>query len=224
MYWTSAARSVKAKILPMGKEGERTRYWRACQSPFWQQVFAAERDYLRQYIQPGDAVLSVGCGPALIENALLEQGVSVVGLDVSHEAVSDAPDTLQPVVASAERMPFGDACFDVVLFIVSLQFIEDYRQALSETARVLRLDARIIVMLLNPASAFFKEKLATADSYVGKTRHRNLKELEVAVSEQFMVQGEYFLGVANNQVFPSSDPKTAALYVLRGNRSKNRQP
>lgn len=202
----------------MDTQHEAASYLQACQNPFWQQVFAAELAYLRQHLRPGDEILSVGCGPALIEHSLAEYGFVVTGLDVSPQAIIGAPDTLRTVVAPAEQLPFAAAAFDVVLFIVSLQFIENYRQALSEASRVLRPGGRMIAMLLNPASAFFKRKQVETDSYVRRIRHTDLRKLESAIAERFESQGEFFLGIADGRVFPSREPETAALYVLRGIR------
>jgi ubiquinone/menaquinone biosynthesis C-methylase UbiE len=195
---------------------ESARYLQACQNPFWQQVFAAELDYLRQHLRPGDEILSVGCGPALIERGLAEYGFAVTGLDVSPQTIAGAPETLRTVVAPAEQLPFAAASFDVVLFIVSLQFVENDRQALSEARRVLRPGGRIIAMLLNPASAFFRRKQAQADSYLRRIRHTDLHQLESTMAEGFEVQGEYFLGIADQRIFLSHDPGAAALYVIRG--------
>ena len=195
---------------------ESARYLASCQSPFWRKVFAAEVDYLLRHLRAEDRVLSVGCGPAIIESGLCEQGIAVTGLDVSREALSCAPDNLRTIVATAEKMPIEDGRFDVVLFIVSMQFMEDYRQALSEAARVLCPGGRIIVMLLNPASSFFKAKRAETDSYVRKIRHTDLNDLEAAMATWFSAQGEYFLGIDGQTIFPSTEPGQAALYILRG--------
>jgi ubiquinone/menaquinone biosynthesis C-methylase UbiE len=200
----------------MDTRSEAAGYLRACQKPFWQQVFAAELDYLRRHVLPGDEILSVGCGPALIESGLVEHGFFVVGLDVSPQALGCAPDAIRTVAARAEELPFADAAFDVVLFIVSLQFVENYRQALSEARRVLRPGGRMIAMLLNPVSAFFQRKQAETDSYVRGIRHLDLRELESAAAEGFEVHGEFFIGIADHRVFPSREPETAALYVLQG--------
>jgi ubiquinone/menaquinone biosynthesis C-methylase UbiE len=200
----------------MDTQSEAAGYLRACKNPFWQQVFSAELDYLRQHLQPGDEILSVGCGPALIESGLVEHGFTVVGLDVSPQAIAGAPDTVRTVVAPAEKLPFADAAFDVVLFIVSLQFVENYRQALTEARRVLRPGGRMIAMLLNPVSAFFKRKQSETDSYVRRIRHTDLHELESASAEGFEIQSEFFLGIADHRVFPSREPETAALYVIKG--------
>ncbi|MBN1957548.1 MAG: class I SAM-dependent methyltransferase [Desulfuromonadales bacterium] len=204
----------------MNTGSEAARYLQACENPFWRQVFAAELDYLLRHLRPGDEVLSVGCGPAIIESGLAEHGFSVIGLDVSQEAIACAPDTLRTIVAPAEKMPFDDAVFDVVMFIVSLQFVENYRQALYEARRVLRPGGRIIAMLLNPDSNFFQAKSAQADSYVRKMRHCNLAELEAVINEGFEVRGDYFLGITDERVFSSHDPRTAALCVIQGNKRR----
>lgn len=200
----------------MKQTNESAQYLKSCRSEFWQKVFAAELDYLLQRLNPGDKILSVGCGPAHIESGLAAHGFMVVGLDVSREALACAPDSVRSVVASAEDMPLPDASFDVVLYIASLQFIENYRTALVRTAQVLKPGGRVIAMLLNPASEFFKTRYASEDSYVRKLRHTDLQELEQAAAEWFDTQGEYFLGVDGEELFDSADPATAALYVIKG--------
>ena len=202
----------------MDQKTEAARYRAACEKSFWQAVFAAELEYLLCHLRPGDAILSVGCGPATIEGALLERGFSVVGLDVSAQALEGAPDRLRTVAARAEEMPFAAASFDVVIAIVSLQFIDDYQAAIAKIAQVLRPGGRVIIMLLNPRSRFFRSKQAEPDSYVRKIRHTNLAQLERELSGHFALEGEYFLGVDGTEIFPSQDPETAALYVLRGVR------
>lgn len=200
----------------MQQTEESAQYLKSCRSEFWQKVFAAELGYLLQRLNPGDEVLSVGCGPAHIESGLAAHGFRVVGLDVSREALACAPDSVRSVVASAEEMPFPDASFDVVLYIASLQFIENYRTALERTARVLKPGGRVIAMLLNPVSEFFKTRYASEGSYVRKLRHADLQKLEQAAAEWFDTQGEYFMGIDGEELFDSADSTTAALYVIKG--------
>jgi ubiquinone/menaquinone biosynthesis C-methylase UbiE len=195
---------------------ETARYLKSCRSEFWRKVFEAELGYLLKQLNPGDEILSVGCGPAHIESGLVDHGFKVVGLDVSREALACAPDSVRAVAASAEEMPFPDDSFDVVLYIASLQFIENYRNALERTAQVLKPGGRLIAMLLNPASEFFNARYATADSYVRKLRHADLQEVEQAAAKWFDTQGEYFLGVDGEELVDSTDPASAALYIIKG--------
>jgi ubiquinone/menaquinone biosynthesis C-methylase UbiE len=165
-------------------------------------------------------VLSVGCGPAIIESALSKHGLRVTGLDVTAEVLGCAPEGIRTVVVCAEHMPFPPASFDAVIFVVSLQFVEDYQKALAQAARVLRDGGQLIVMLLNPASAFFQEKLRDPHFYVRKIRHPDVKIIEEAISKQFTVETEYFLGVKGTTLFDSREPADAVLYVIKGVRKE----
>jgi len=199
-----------------GNSREIQRYRESCNTAFWQQVFRAEADYLLRCLKGCQTVLSVGCGPAIVEGMLSRGGLCITGLDVTAETLGSAPNGVRTVVGCAEDMPFPPASFDAVVFLASLQFIEDWRKALAETVRVLRSGGRCIAMLLNPASAFYRNKLRNSRSYVRKIRHSDLKEIEVAITREFTVQTEYFLGVNGSIVFESRDPARAALYIIQG--------
>ena len=198
----------------MQTQAETERYLKSCASDFWQRVFEAELQYLLQHLQPGDAILSVGCGPAIMERRLIELGFTVVGLDVSREALACAGDAIRAVAAPAEEMPFSDGSFDVVLYIASLQFIDDYRTALQRTAAVLRPGGRLIALLLNPASAFFRERYANSESYVRKLKHTDLAAIESTAQSCFTTSGEYYLGIEGDRLFESDSPTEAALFIL----------
>jgi len=197
---------------------ETERYLTSCGSPFWQRVFAAELEYLLQYLKPADDILSVGCGPATIESRLAAMGFKVTGLDVSREALSCAPDAIRTVAGSAEEMPFAKASFDVVMYIASLQFVTNYRQGPERTAQVLRPGGRVIALLLNPDSGFFRERYADPNSYVRNLKHTDLQAIERAMTQFFDVSGEYALGLAGDTIIDRQTVGTAALYVLHGSR------
>lgn len=194
------------------------RYLKSCQTEFWQGVFRAELDYLTRQLEGSEDILSVGCGPAIIESGLSERGFRVTGLDVSRETLNCAPDQIRTVAARAEDMPFPESSFDAVVYIASLQFIENYRKAIEQTARVLRPDGKIIAMLLNPESGFFRARIRNIGSYVRKIRHKDIDEIERRIAERFQVQTEYFLGVKGGNIFESRDVAAAALYIIRGIR------
>lgn len=196
-------------------------YVKACQTDFWKAVFEAEARYLLEHLAGCEDVLSVGCGPAVIEGALSEHGYRVTGLDVSREALDRAPDSIRTVAASAEEMPFPASSFDAVIYVASLQFIEHYEEAIKQTARVLRPGGRLIVMLLNPESGFFKEKSSDPSSYVRRIRHTDLREIEDVIAQSFDIQTEFFLGIKGDTVIESRNVADAALYVVRGTRKSS---
>jgi ubiquinone/menaquinone biosynthesis C-methylase UbiE len=194
------------------------KYLQSCRTEFWRKVFKAELDYILQELKGGKDVLSVGCGPAIIEAGLAEHGFNVTGLDISQEALDQAPDSVRTVAGSAENMDFADACFDAVIYVASIQFIEKYKEAIKQTARVLRPGGELLAMLLNPQSQFFREKTKNPASYINKIRHPNIKEIERTIEEYFSVQTEFFLGIEGEEIFQSGDPNLASLYVIKGKK------
>ena len=181
------------------------RYVKICQERFWQNIFQFETEYIIERLQGCRDILSVGCGPAIIEGRLSEHGFNVTGLDISAEALKCAPDSIRKFAGSAESMPFAESSFDAVIYVASLQFIGDYRKALRQTLNVLRPNGRIILMLLNPDSDFFKDRLREPDSYVNLIKHKSLSNIENVVEEFYTVQTEYILGVEGDRIFKSNN-------------------
>jgi len=199
-------------------KGNTERYLESCRKEFWQKVFQRELAYLIEHLEGSREILSVGCGPAVLESSLSERGFCVTGLDVSQEALACAPDHVRTIAGRAEDMSLPASSFDAAIYVASLQFIEDYRKAVEKTAQVLRPAGKLIVMLLNPQSAFYKEKAQDPTSYVRKIRHTNLAEIEGAIARHFQIQTEYFMGVRDGNIFESRETTEASLYVIRGTR------
>jgi len=197
------------------------KYLQSCKTEFWKKVFKAELDYILRELNGAKDVLSVGCGPAIIEAGLAEHGFNVTGLDISREALGCAPDTVRTVAGSAEKMDFTDACYDAVIYVASLQFIEKYKEAIKQTARVLRTGGKLLALLLNPESEFFKEKTGNPASYINKIKHTDLAEIERTIAEHFSVQTEYFLGIKGQQILESQNPNLASLYVIKGKKKNS---
>ncbi len=192
-------------------------YLKSCQSVFWKNVFKEELKYILRELKGYKDILSVGCGPAIIERELQEKGFNVTGLDVSKEALESAPDSIRTCVGSAENMDFADSSFDAAIYIASLQFIDNYEKAVKETARVLKPKGRLLVMLLNPESKFFKERKKQEDSYVNKIKHPHLRSVEEAIQKYFsFIQTKYYLGIRGKEIFETQDPKLASLYIILG--------
>jgi ubiquinone/menaquinone biosynthesis C-methylase UbiE len=98
-------------------------------------------------------------------------------------------------------MDFADCSFDAVIYVASIQFIKRYKEAIKQTARVLRSGGKLLAMLLNPQSQFFKEKSNNPTSYVNKIKHTDLTEIERTIAEYFSVKTEYFLGIKGTEIF-----------------------
>jgi ubiquinone/menaquinone biosynthesis C-methylase UbiE len=105
----------------------------------------------RLALSPGERVLEVGCGTG----ALLEQVVArcpecrVTGVDPVPEMLAMARKRLPAAVdlreAWAEKLPFADAAFDVVLSCNMFHYIRKPQEALAEMRRVLRPGGRLVI-------------------------------------------------------------------------------
>jgi SAM-dependent methyltransferase len=98
------------------------------------QCFGIDRDWYA-----GKRMLDVGCGPrGSLDWAT--HAAARVGLDPLADRYIELgvdPSAMEYVTGVAERMPFGDASFDVVSSINSLDHVDNVRNAVEETMRVL---------------------------------------------------------------------------------------
>lgn len=193
-------------------------YLETCHSDFWKKVFEKELEYLLKKLKGYKRILSVGCGPAIIERGLQENGFEVTGLDVSKEALEGSPDSMRTVIGNAEEMDFPDSSFDAAIYVASIQFIADYVRAIEETARILRRDGKLIAMLLNPESEFFRQKSKDKDSYVNMIKHVSLARIKSDIGKRFSTREEYYLGIRGKEIFKSKNPGSAGLYIIEGVR------
>ena len=97
----------------------------------------------------GKRVLQIGCGTGAALPALARhcKPVSLTGVDISRDALSQAAGLLREmrvaaslVHADAQRMPFIDASFDVVVDFGTCQRVADTGAVLQEIARILVAD------------------------------------------------------------------------------------
>lgn len=187
-----------------------------CKSDLGKKITSKEAEYIQTKLKPGDKVLNVGCGIGSIEERL--SPLDIVGLDSSEEMLNEARKRSDKifVLGHAEKLPFENSSFDAVVFVTTLEFIPDYKQAIKEAIRVLRPHGRVVAMMLNPRSEYFKNHFKKQDSYFRRIRHTNLKEIEKYISKFFDTRAEYFLGIKNDDVFETSDKNFASLYVIKG--------
>jgi 2-polyprenyl-6-hydroxyphenyl methylase/3-demethylubiquinone-9 3-methyltransferase len=90
-------------------------------------------------------VLDVGCGGGYLSEEFAKLGFEVTGVDPAQESLECARRHAQQaglpiayVPGSGERLPFGDASFDIVLCCDVLEHVDDPGRVLTEIARVLR--------------------------------------------------------------------------------------
>jgi ubiquinone/menaquinone biosynthesis C-methylase UbiE len=132
-----------------------------------QQGFGALRQRLLQ--QAHGQVLDVGAGtaanlphyPVVVEHvALLDPHPGMLARAAARAAGSRVNATVH--LGSAERLPFADASFDIVVFTKTLCTVKDVGTALKEAARVLRPNGRLLVL----------EHVRSNDARLARWQHR----------------------------------------------------
>ena len=92
-------------------------------------------------------VLDAGCGDGRFTSKLIRQGVTAVGVDISHEMLQVAKDTGgEFTVGDLERMPFGDETFDIVLCSMVLHHFPSIDKMSEEAARVLKKGGKLVIV------------------------------------------------------------------------------
>ncbi len=103
-------------------------------------------------LKRGMRVLDVGAGTGMLaaEVARRCQEASVVGLDLAERMIEAGRQQYREVMwlqADAAALPFGEACFDLVISSSSYQWVGDLQAAFSEAGRVLSKGGRFYVAM-----------------------------------------------------------------------------
>jgi SAM-dependent methyltransferase len=107
---------------------------------------------------PDDAprALDIGCGEGRLTRELRRRRHDAIGVDVAPRLVELArgrdPDG-DYRVAAAERLPFDDASFDLVVAFNVLMNVDEPGRAIGEAARVLRAGGSICVSIVHPIAS-----------------------------------------------------------------------
>lgn len=117
----------------------------------------------------GKIVLELGCGAGQWSRALAAEAAGVVGLDLSEVQLSAARRTIGAapyllVQGAAERLPFADAIFDVVLSDHGGLSWAPAHRAVPEAARVLRPGGRLVLCHFSPLAQICYDEQADTET------------------------------------------------------------
>ena len=96
----------------------------------------------------GKEVLEIGCGDGRITSQLVSKAKRLVAIDPDPESIAEATTHVRGGdlrIGSGEHLEFPSACFDVILFTLSLHH-QDSRRALREAKKVLRDQGRVLIL------------------------------------------------------------------------------
>lgn len=158
-------------------------------TPRGQRVERAERALLGDLLTAfpgGVSLLEIGCGTGRF-SAWLASTYRVLGIDRSPAMLAEMRarhPRIHAVLADAHQLPLADAAIDLVLFITTLEFLEDPLAALREAVRVAR--RGLILVVLNCWSAGgLSRRVGTQarGALLGQARDWTLSSLEAVAAE-----------------------------------------
>ena len=189
-----------------------------CESTFGRSLMTKEANYLRNELQGRRKILDVGCGIGTFEQRLSE--LNIIGVDMSKEMIETARATTPNTycLVDAKRLPFSDASFDALFYVTSLEFMDDYKGAIDEAVRVLEPEGKLVAMVLNPESGYFKIHYSKEGSYFRRMKHKNPGQMVDCIERCFNVQTHYFLGIDGERIFDTEDKRYASLFIIKGNK------
>jgi len=104
----------------------------------------------------GLQVLDIGCGGGLLAEEFARLGFAVMGIDPSEESLAAARThaasqglAIEYQSATGEALPFADESFDIAYCCDVLEHVNDLRQVIAETARVLRPEGTFLYDTIN---------------------------------------------------------------------------
>ncbi|MCX6720151.1 MAG: methyltransferase domain-containing protein [Candidatus Staskawiczbacteria bacterium] len=135
--------------------------------------------FLRNYIKDNYSILDVACGTGIFLKKINKKyrGLKLCGIDNSEEMISSAnkqSGTITFKTASAEKIPFENNSFDLVMVIDAFYYFQDKETALKECSRVLKPDCHLF--LFYPAADIFPNFFLKQIKFISRFLFFNLEE------------------------------------------------
>jgi SAM-dependent methyltransferase len=168
----------------------------------------------------GKTVLDVASGEGYGSHLLASGAQSVVGVDVSAEAVEHAKrkylaSNLQYIAASCTQIPLPDRSFDVIVSFETIEHIHEHAQFLAEVNRLLTPDGVFIIS--SPNRVEYSEKTGYHNEFHVKELNRG--ELKTILDAHWLEQ-KWFAqrGVFHSMVWPleQSAPTSGRVHSVDG--------
>ncbi|HEC76940.1 MAG TPA: class I SAM-dependent methyltransferase [Thermoplasmatales archaeon] len=185
--------------MPCWESGENMKYDEFFSTPLGKKIIEKEAKYVVENLD-GKMAVSIGCGTGIIEKRIMElREIEIIGVEINDEMIEMAEKRLNVIKADAKSLPFKNSVFDSAIFITSLEFIDDYKEAINEAYRVLREGGEIISVLLNTSSPYFKKRYER-NGYI----RRNIKHLDIGniityITKKFLIEKKEVFGIENGE-------------------------
>jgi len=102
-----------------------------------------------EHIDPGKKLLDIGCGNGDFFGLIKEKGFELYGIDLAENMVKAAQnkygDIADILLSDAEKLPFPDKMFDIVICNASFHHYTSPLAVLSQTRRVLKDNGTLLI-------------------------------------------------------------------------------
>lgn len=117
--------------------------------------------------RPGEIILDVGCGTGVFTQSIVGHGSHVTGLEISQSMLIKAMQKMEGhpfrgVIGDMLFLPFADGCFDKVVSMTTIEFVEDGKRAVTELLRVVKRGGIVVVTTLNNLSPWASRRKKAA--------------------------------------------------------------
>lgn len=188
-----------------------------------------ELEHLHRYqlartLTAGRDILDIACGEGYGADILAATAKSVVGIDISVEAVEHAKLCYRDPrilfrVGSATDIPIPDASVDMVVSFETIEHLEDHDRMMQEFRRVLRPDG--LLMISSPSKLEYSDKPGYSNRF--HVRELYTEEFVTLVSHHFTAIKLYGQKLSAASVI-AHDADTAPFHFFSGNGVRNGIP
>jgi ubiquinone/menaquinone biosynthesis C-methylase UbiE len=129
-----------------------------------QPSFVAQKRFVLEMLEgTGGRALDIGCGPAMMEEALLERGFEVWGIDTSAQMIAFAKERMAGhrmaarchlSVGEGEHLAFAEGFFDAIVSMGVLEYLPSYERMIGEMHRLLRRGGIAVLTVPNRIAAY----------------------------------------------------------------------
>lgn len=127
-------------------------YYRSCFkkiNPMWDNAIKIFIDLVDSNTSSDTRLLDIGCGPAVFLKDVYQKTEHVFRIDPDKEMLFRNTTIKHKVIGNAEKMPFDDNYFDLVVSAWVFEHLENPDIVLDEIFRVLKPDGKVIFLTPN---------------------------------------------------------------------------
>lgn len=144
-------------------------------------------------IVKGKKVLDIACGEGYGSSMIAQSARSVIGVDISHEAIEHASkiyasqNNLKFLCSNASSVDLPDASFDVVVSFETIEHLTEQQEMLAELRRVLRPDG--ILIMSSPNRPVYSDAADYHNEF--HVKELDFQELDEILRSQFQTVQYY---------------------------------